>query len=69
MGVRVGVQDCAVGGDHLGAGKVVAGQAMLAVEPAESAAEGEPGDAGEGHDAERGGESVLLCAPVELAEQ
>jgi trans-2,3-dihydro-3-hydroxyanthranilate isomerase len=39
------------------------------LEPAESTAEGEPGDSGEGDDAERGGEPVLLRAPVKLAEQ
>ena len=63
------MQDGAVGGDHFGAEKVVAGKTVLAVEPSESAAEGEPGDSGEGDDAERGGEPVLLRAPVEFTEQ
>src|SRR5919112_857460 len=69
MSVRVGVQDCAVGSDHFSADQVVARQTVLAVEPAESAAECEPGDSGDGNDAERGGEPMLLRAAVELAEQ
>ena len=43
--VLAGVHELAVGGDDVGADQVVAGQADLAHEPADAAAEREPGDA------------------------
>jgi len=40
------MQHLAVGGNDIGGGQVVAGQAVLAHEPADTAAEGEPADPG-----------------------
>ena len=50
LGVLVlgGAHDPAVPGDELGGDEVVAGQPVLALEPARAAAEREPGDAGGG---------------------
>ena len=67
--VRSDLQDIAVGGDDLRADQVVAGEAVARVEPTEPATEGQPGDAGAGHHAERGGEFVTLRRSVELPEQ
>src|SRR5918994_1423665 len=43
------VSSSALGGDHARREQVVAGEAALAQQPADPAAEGEPGDAGAGH--------------------
>ena len=59
-------EDLAVGGDHLGRAQVVAGQAVLAHQPADPAAQREAGDAGGRDQAPGSGESVLLGRRVEL---
>ena len=59
----------ALGGDHLGGKQVVDGEPVFAHEPADAAAEGEPGDAGVAHDAARGGQAVRLCLVVDVSPQ
>ena len=61
-------EDLAVGGDHLGRAQVVAGQAVLAHQPADPAAQREAGDAGGRDQAPGGGEAVLLGRGVELPQ-
>jgi hypothetical protein len=56
----------AIGGDELRRDEVVAGEAVLALQPAGAAAEREPADAGGGHAAARGGEAVRLGGAVDL---
>ena len=56
----------AVGGDHVGGQQIVDRQAVLAAEPAEAAAQREPGDPGGGVDADRGREAEGLGRLVEL---
>ena len=60
-------QEPAIGGDDVGGEQVVAGQAVLALQPADAAAEGEAGDAGRRHGAAGGGESEGLGLAVELS--
>ena len=55
-----------VGGDDVGADEVVAGQALLAHEPADAAAEGEARDAGGRDQAAGGREPEGLCLGVEV---
>ena len=55
----VGADLAAVGGDQLDGQQVVAGQSVLAFQPARAAAQGQPGDAGRGHPAAGRGEAVL----------
>ena len=50
----------ALGGHELGRHEVVAGEAVLALEPAGAAAQGEPADPGRGHTPAGGGEPVDL---------
>jgi hypothetical protein len=68
MRLRSYLQQVAVGGDQLGLDEVVAGQAVPTVQPAQAAAQCEPGDTGHRHDAERSGQTVLLRSAVEFAK-
>jgi hypothetical protein len=63
-----GDQQLTVGGDHVSRQQVVARQAVPAVQPAQTAAEGQSGDACVGDDAQRGGQSELLRLAIELAQ-
>ena len=67
--VLAGEHLLAVGGDELDAGEVVAGEPVLAFDPAGAAAEREAGDARRRDPAARRREAVLLRAPVQLAPQ
>ena len=67
--VRARPHEPPVGGHELDRAKAVDRQAELALEPADPAAEGQPGDAGMTDDADRADEAVLLGSDVELAEQ
>src|SRR6266568_2869994 len=58
--------DPPVGGDDLHGQQVVDGEAVLAHQPAFSAAEGQPRDAGGGDDPAGGGQPVAGRGPVEL---
>jgi hypothetical protein len=58
-----------VGGDQLVRHDVVAGQSVLASEPAHPAAQGQAADPGVGHVAGGRGQAVGLGGPVERAEQ
>jgi hypothetical protein len=62
-----GPDDVAGGGDELDGAEVVDGEAVLAHQPAETAAEGEPTDTGRGHDAARAREPVKLSLAVVVA--
>ena len=62
------VTTAAVGQDHVGREQVVHGEAVLAADPAEAPAEGQPGDAGGGVDARRDREAEGLGLVVEVAE-
>ena len=53
-------------GHHVGRDEVVDGQAELAAQPAEAAAERQPGDAGGGIDAEGRGEPEGLRLAIEV---
>ena len=64
--VVAGGQDISVGGDDLDGQEVVDGEAVLAHEPADAAAERQPGDPGGGDDPAGGGQSVDGRRPVEL---
>ena len=70
LGVRVGVDlDHLAGGqDELQRDEVVAGQAVLAGEPADAAAEREAGHAGLGHDPGRDDQLVRRGRGVDVAE-
>ena len=61
--------DVAAGGDRRVRDDVVAGEAVLAGQPAHPAAEGQAADAGVRHVAGGGGQPVRLRRPVERAEQ
>ena len=65
--VAAGGADHAVGGDDLDRAQVVAAEAVGAHHHAESAAEGEAGDAGDRHLSAGGGQPVDLGGPVDLA--
>ena len=71
LGVAVGARahEPAVGGDDVGAHEVVAGQALLAHEPADAAAEGEARDAGRRDEPAGGGEPEGLRLGVEVLPQ
>jgi hypothetical protein len=56
-------------GHDLGRLEVVDGEAVLAAEPAEAAAEREPRDSGRGIDPERRGQAMRLGRGVEIGEQ
>ena len=56
-----------IGGDHVGRDEVVACEAVFAVEPAEAAPEGEPGDTGHRDDPEGGRQPERLSLVIELA--
>ena len=64
-----GAQHAAVGGDHVGANQVVGGEAVLAAQPAETAAQRQPGDAGGRHHPRGSGEPEGLGGAVEVAER
>ena len=61
------VHEPAVGGDHVGADQVVAGEAVLAHQPADAAAEREAADAGRRDQAAGGREPVRLGLVVDVA--
>ena len=65
--VLAGGQEAAVGGDDVGREQVVAGQAVLALQPADAAAEREPGDAGRRDRAAGRRQPERLRLAVELA--
>ncbi len=60
------VHQTTVGGDHVGRHQVVAGQAVLAHEPTDAAAEREAGDAGARHEPAGHGQAEGLRLVVEL---
>ncbi len=64
--VRAGVQQPAVGGDEIGADEVVAGEAVLAHQPADPTAERVPGDTRRRYEASGGGEAVRLRLVVDV---
>ena len=63
-----GLDQLPVGGDQVHRQQLVDGQAVLAHQPADAAAQGEPGQPGVGHDARRHGQPEGLGLPVELAQ-
>ncbi len=67
--VLAGVQVLAVGGHDVGADEVVAGQAALADQPADAAAEREPGDAGGRHQSPGDRQPERLRLGVDVAPQ
>ena len=67
--VRAGPHEPPVGGHELDRAEAVDRQPELALQPADAAAEGQPGDAGVADDADRTDEPMLLGRDVELAEQ
>ena len=69
FGVGVGVDEFAVGGDQIDRHQVVDGQAVLAHEVTEAAAQGQPADAGVADDTAGGSQTVGLSGAVELAPQ
>ena len=71
IGVRVGVdlEHLAVGRDELDREQVVRGQSVLRHQPAEAAAEGQPGDPGRRDGAARDGEPVRARGVVQLAPE
>jgi hypothetical protein len=64
--VRAGAHQLSVGGHELGGEQVVAGEPVLALEPARAAAQREPGHAGRGDAASGGGELVGLAGAVDV---
>src|SRR5215207_644220 len=66
---RAGVDDVAGRGHHLVADDVVAGEPVLAGEPAHSAAQGEAADSGVGDVARGGGQAVPLRSAIQLTKQ
>ena len=68
VGVGVDLDDLAAGQDELEGDEVVAGQAVLAGEPADPAAEREAGHAGLGHDPGRDDQPVRRGRGVDVAE-
>ena len=62
-------QQLAVGRHDVDGEEVVDREAVLAHQPAEAAAEGEPGDAGMAHDSAGGGQTVRLRLVVDVAPQ
>src|SRR5215207_6050529 len=65
----VGRKQLPVRAHHVGRDEVVAGEAILAVEPAEAAPEGQPCDTGQRNDSEGGRQAKRLCLVVELAQR
>jgi hypothetical protein len=65
---RARPQQFAVGSDDLSGDHVVAGQTMLSVQPANAAAEGQAGDAGDRGGPERCGETERLGGGIDLAQ-
>jgi hypothetical protein len=57
----------AIGGDKVNRQEIVDCQAVLAYQPAQPSAQGEPGDTRGGHDPAGGGQAVQLRLTVELA--
>ena len=64
--VLAGVHELSVGGDDVGGEQVVAGQADLAHQPADAAAEREPGDPRGGHEAAGDREPERLRLVIEV---
>jgi hypothetical protein len=56
-----------VGGYDIDGEEVVHREAVLAHQPADATAEGEPGDSGVTHDSSGGGETVLLRLAIDVA--
>src|SRR5262249_38514146 len=69
MLTRAAAEPRAVGRDDLRSEQVVGGQAVLAHEPSDAAAEGQPGDAGMADDAGRHREPEPLSRPVHIRPQ
>ena len=69
VAVGAGAHEAAVGGHDVGAHEVVAGQALLAHEPADAAAQGEARDAGGRDEAAGGREPEGLRLGVEVLPQ
>ena len=68
--VRLGrAYEPAVGGDELDGSEVVDREPEVALEPADSPTEGQPGDAGVADDSDRAHEAVRLRGDVELAQE
>ena len=67
--VRAGAHAPPVGGHELDRAEAVDRQPEAALEPADPAAEGQPGHAGMADDADRTDETVLLGRDVKLAEE
>ena len=67
--ILVGGDEVAVGGDQARADEVVAGQAVLALQHAHAAVEGQAGDAGLGHLPGRYGQAVELGLVVDVGER
>ncbi len=61
--------DLAGGGDNLGREQVVAGQAVGAAQPSDTAAKSQPGDSGFADQAERYGETDPLSGHVDIADR
>ncbi len=68
MRVGVGAAQRRIGGNHIGRQQVVDGQAELAGDPAEAAAQCQAGDAGGRVDAGRHGEAEFLRFAIDLPE-
>ena len=66
--LRARPQQLSVGGRHVGGDQVVARQSITAVQPAQPAAEREPGDTGHRHDSERRRQPERLRGAVELCQ-
>ena len=66
--VALARQHVAIGGDDVGRQQVVDGQAELAGQPAEAAAQRQPGDAGGRVDAGRRGQAERLRLAVDVAQ-
>jgi hypothetical protein len=67
--VVAGADQPAIRRDNLSGAQVVDGEAVLALQPPHAAAQGQPADAGMGHNANRTDESVLLRSAIELTEE
>ena len=66
MLVLAGRDELAVGGHYVGREQAVTGEPVLAQQPADPAAEGEPGDAGARYQAAGDGQAERLRLVVEL---
>nr|WP_244439375.1 hypothetical protein [Azospirillum baldaniorum] len=67
--VGAGAQELPVCGDHVGGQQIVHRQPVFAGQPAEPAAQRQPGDAGGRVDADRHGQPESLGLPVQVAQR